>query len=183
FASSLPGYRLSSARLIAVTAVTCAGLSIVPLIVPFSTARAGAERRKRARSAKEQRAFTIVLRPWGSALVRRQIVQVNVQDQRGHCRWVDLVWLHVAGLRRARWNIPAPFGILLREQQLADLGVPSIPVLAAGLVCRLDGVVVVVVKVGRPAGPADRQLRQVVQRRRNAAVLGVAEQLQGQDAC
>src|SRR5262249_58663120 len=59
---------------------------------------------------------------------------------------------------------------------------PAIPVLAAGLVRRLDGVVVVVVEVLGAAGPADRQGRQVVERCRDASVLGVAEQLQRQDA-
>src|SRR5262249_34593580 len=192
FGSILPGYFLSSARLIAMTAVTCAALSTMPVIVPFSAARAGTERRYKARSGRAQRTFTIVLlllsrarsrkRRRRSALIRRQVVQIDVQHQRRHRRRIDLVRLDKAGLRRARRNVPAPIRGLLGQQQLADLRMPAVPVLAASLVGRLDGVVVVIVEVLSAAGPRDRQSRQGVQRRQEALVLGMAEQLQRENA-
>src|SRR5262245_46997060 len=103
------------------------------------------------------------------ALIGGQEVLVNVQDQRGQRGPVHLVGsdrrLAFSGSRR---HVPTAVLVLVFEKELAHRGVPLVPVLAAGLVKSLDGIVVVIVEVRSsirlPLGRSRLELHEVVER-------------------
>src|SRR6516164_2390961 len=64
-----------------------------------------------------------------SALIRRQEVHVDLQDERCHRRPVNLVGTDhsLISLSRAGGNVPRSVGFLLVEQELANPRVPFVP--------------------------------------------------------
>src|SRR5260370_32940617 len=189
FLSTLPGYFLSLARLTALMAVAAAGFSRAPVMVAVSAAGAAGTKTHAVRSASRRRDIGTFL----SALVGGQVVLVDVQDQRRHGRRVDLVRLHVTDLSGAGRHVPAAIVVLAAhllaalylalQEQLADARVPVVPLLAAGLVHGLDGVIVEVVEVLRVAAtPVDRKTGHQRHRLAHLRVVVLSQELHGQDA-
>ena len=85
-------------------------------------------------------------------LIRRQEVHVDLEDERGHGRPVDLVGANnvLVGFGGAGRDVPASIAVLLRQEELADLGVPIVPGGSPGLIARLDGVIVKVEAASKP---------------------------------
>jgi len=84
-------------------------------------------------------------------LIRQQEVHVDLEDEHGHSSPLDLVGPDNAlvGFGGAGRDVPASVAVLLRQEQLADLGVPIVSGGSPGLIAGLDGVVVEARKRGR----------------------------------
>src|SRR4051812_11165226 len=99
----------------AVTVVTPLGEEIVPLMVPAAlagsaTARAASREVRLRYMAGPLSVGQAASLSHGSALIRRQVVHVNVQHQRRNRRRIHLALLaDVAPLTESGGDVPAPF--------------------------------------------------------------------------
>jgi hypothetical protein len=85
------------------------------------------------RSAAKSPLIAAQQRSAGSALVCRQEVHVDFQDQRGHGGPVDLVRPdRPFPFGRPLGHVPTAVGVLPAQEHLADLGMPVVPPAASG---------------------------------------------------
>src|SRR5262249_10317570 len=120
-------------------------------------------------------------------LIRRQKVHVNVQNQGRQGGPVNLVRadrsFRLGGSGR---HVPAAVLVLGLQQELTHCRVPFVPVLAAGLVVGLDGIVVKVIEivgaVAREQVAGRLVLRQVIEGLFDLGIVVLAQELHGEGA-